>query len=39
MKGNRSVTLRKGFTGYTDRATGETGNSADCLTRHFGYDF
>ena len=34
---NHSVSIRCGFTGYMDFATGETGNSVDFLTRYLGY--
>lgn len=38
-KNNHSISIRKGYCGYTDFATGETGNSLDFLTGHMGYSF
>lgn len=36
---NHSLSIRKGYCGYKDFATGETGNSVDFLTTHLGYSF
>lgn len=36
---NHSVSIKRGYSGYTDFATGETGNPIDCLMNYFGYDF
>ena len=33
------ISIKRGYSGYTDFATGETGNAIDCLTRHLDYDF
>lgn len=35
---NHSVSIKNGFNGFTDFATGETGNAIDCLTTYFDYD-
>lgn len=37
--GNHSVSVKKGYSGYMDFATDETGNAIDCLTNYFGYTF
>lgn len=37
LKGNHSISIRRGYCGYKDFATGETGNSLDFLTKHMGY--
>ena len=34
---NRSISIRRGYCGYTDFATGETGNSVDFLVKYLGY--
>ena len=39
LKANRSITIKRGYCGYTDWATSETGNSIDMLMRYFGYSF
>lgn len=39
MKSNRSLSIKEGFHGYRDFATGETGNSITFLMRHLGYGF
>lgn len=39
LRCNHSISIKRGYSGYTDFATGETGNAVDCLTRHLGYDF
>lgn len=36
---NHSISIKKGYRGYKDFATEETGNSVDLLTRYLGYDF
>ena len=36
---NHSLSVKDGYSGYLDFATGETGNGIDLLTRHFGYTF
>ncbi|MCI9077413.1 MAG: DUF3991 domain-containing protein [Lachnospiraceae bacterium] len=38
-KNNHSISIRKGYNGYKDFATGETGNSIEFLTNHMGYTF
>ena len=38
LKDNHSISIKRGYTGYTDWATGETGNSLDLLVRHLGYN-
>lgn len=35
--GNGSLSIKRGYTGYMDFATGETGNSVDFLVKHMGY--
>ena len=37
LRDNHSVSIKRGYTGYKDWATGETGNSLDLLVRHLGY--
>ena len=39
LRDNNSVSIKRGYSGYMDFATGETGNAIDCLTRYLGYDF
>ncbi len=34
---NHSISIKYGYSGYTDFGTGETGNSVDFLVRHMGY--
>ncbi len=34
---NHSVSIKEGYCGYTDFATGETGNAIDCLVNYFDY--
>ena len=34
---DRSVSIKRGYTGFTDFADGSTGNSVDCLIRYFPY--
>ena len=34
---NHSLSIKKGYSGYKDFATDETGNSIDFLTKHMGY--
>lgn len=36
---NHSVSIKTGYSGFTDFANGETGNSIDCLTNYLGYGF
>lgn len=36
---NHSVSIKKGYSGYMDFATDETGNAIECLTNYFGYTF
>ena len=36
---DHSVSIKQGYTGFTDFATMETGNSIECLTRYFCYGF
>ena len=38
-KNNHNISIKKGYCGYMDFSTGETGNSIDFLTKHMGYDF
>lgn len=37
LKGNHSISIRRGYTGYRDFSTGETGNSVDFLINFMGY--
>ena len=37
-KCNHSISVKKGYSGYKDFASGETGNSVDFLVRYMGYD-
>ena len=39
LRSNHSLSIKCGYSGYTDFATGETGNAIECLTRHLDYDF
>lgn len=34
---DHSVSIKEGYCGYTDFATGETGNAIDCLVHYFNY--
>lgn len=36
---NHSVSIKTGWSGYNDFATGETGNAVECLVNYLGYDF
>ena len=36
---NHSISIKKGYNGFKDFATGETGNSIEFLTSHMGYTF
>lgn len=36
---NHSISIKKGYTGYKDFATNETGNPIDFLMKHMGFDF
>ncbi len=38
-KDNHSISIKKGYNGFKDFATGETGNSIEFLTSHMGYTF
>ena len=38
-KNNHSISIRRGYNGYKDFSTGETGNSIDFLIQHMGYGF
>lgn len=38
-KDNHSISIKKGYNGFKDFATGETGNSIEFLTNHMGYTF
>ena len=38
-KDNHSISIKKGYCGYKDFASGETGNSIEFLTNHMGYTF
>lgn len=35
---NHSISIKRGYAGYKDFSSDETGNSVDFLTRHLGYD-
>lgn len=37
MRSNHSISIKAGYHGYVDFATGETGNSIDFLVNHLGY--
>ena len=39
LKSNHSVSVKVGYRGYYDFATGEGGNAIDCLMKYFGYSF
>ena len=36
-RNNKSLSIKRGYSGYTDFATGETGNSVDFLVKHMNY--
>lgn len=36
---NHSVSIKQGYSGYMDFATGETGNAIECLLNYFDYEF
>lgn len=38
-KSNHSISIKKGYHGYKDFSSGETGNSIDFLMKHMGFDF
>ena len=38
-KSNHSISIKKGYCGYKDFSTEETGNAIDFLTSHMGYTF
>ena len=37
LKDNNSISVRRGYAGYKDFSTGETGNGIDLLTNYLGY--
>ena len=37
LKDNNSISIRRGYAGYKDFSSGETGNGIDLLTRYLGY--
>lgn len=39
LRCNHSVSVRHGYSGYTDFADGSTGNAIECLTNYLGYEF
>lgn len=39
LKDNKSITVKRGYAGWKDWATDETGNGIDLLQNYFGYDF
>lgn len=39
LKDNHSISIRRGYSGYMDFATGETGNAVEFLTRYMRYTF
>ena len=39
LKNNHSISIRRGYAGYRDFSTGETGNPVDFLVLHMGYEF
>lgn len=36
---DHSVSIKKGYSGFNDFSTGDTGNAVDCLMKYFGYNF
>ena len=38
-KDNHSISIKKGYHGYKDFSTGDTGNSIDLLMKNIGLDF
>lgn len=36
---NHSVSIKRGYAGFTDFADGSTGNAIECLTNYFDYEF
>lgn len=36
---NHSVSIKKGYSGFNDFSTGDTGNAVDCLMKYFEYNF
>lgn len=36
---NHSVSIKRGYTGFYDFGTGDSGNAIECLVEYFGYDF
>ena len=39
LQNNRSISVKRGYYGYLDFSTGETGDGIDLLVRHLGYTF
>lgn len=39
LRNNRSISIKIGYFGYYDFADSSSGNSIDCLVKHFGYTF
>lgn len=39
LRCNHSVSIKEGYSGYTDWSTADTGNSVDCLVNFLEYDF
>lgn len=39
LQSNRSISVKRGYYGYLDFSTGETGDGIDLLVRHLGYTF
>lgn len=39
LKGNHSISIRRGYSGYRDFSSDETGNAVEFLTRHMEYSF
>jgi len=39
LRSNNSISVKKGYYGYLDFSTGETGDAIDLLVRHLGYKF
>lgn len=39
LKAHHTISIKKGYSSYTDFKTGETGNPIDCLVKFLGYDF
>ena len=39
LRNNNSVSIKVGYSGFTDFSTGEKGNAVNCLINYLGYDF